>query len=91
MEKDYIEFMSKMLDKGHAGLVPDGEISCNKSQGEYGTYLTSTVPSEKTRPIRVVFDSSAEYQGKSLNSELLTGPNLRKTPLGVIVRLRREE
>ena len=42
MEKDYIEFMSKMLDKGHAGLVPDGEISCNKSQGEYGTYLTST-------------------------------------------------
>ena len=49
------------------------------------------VPSEKTRPIRVVFDSSAEYQGKSLNSELLTGPNLRKTPLGVIVRFRREE
>ena len=29
MEKDYVEFMSKMLDKGHAGLVPDREISCN--------------------------------------------------------------
>ena len=57
MEKDYIEFMSKMLDKGHAGLVTDGEISCNKSQGEYGTYLTSTrtIRKNQTNPSRLRF------------------------------------
>ena len=27
MEEDYVEFMSKMLDKGHAVPVPDEEIS----------------------------------------------------------------
>ena len=41
---------------------------------------------KKSEQIRVVFDSSAEYQGKSLNRELLAGPDLMNTLLGVLVR-----
>ena len=41
---------------------------------------------KKPEQIRVVFDSSTEYQGKSLNRELLAGPDLMNTLLGVLVR-----
>ena len=41
---------------------------------------------KKPEQIRVVFDSSVEYQGKSLNRELLAEPDLMNTLLGVLVR-----
>ena len=68
MEKDYVKFMSKMLDKGHAVPVPDEEISPSENSGRkwylphFGVYHP-----KKPEQIRVVFDSSAEYQGKSLH------------------------
>ena len=38
----------------------------------------------------MVFDSSAQYDGVSLNNVLLTGPDLNNTLLGVLIRFRRE-
>ena len=46
---------------------------------------------KKPEQIRVVFNSSAEYQGKSLNRELLTGPDLKNSLAGVPIRFRRED
>ena len=92
MEKDYVEFMSKMLDKGHAVPVPDEEISPSENSGRkwylphFGVYHP-----KKPEQIRVVFDSSAEYQGKPLNQELLTGPDLMNSLAGVLIRFRRED
>ena len=92
MEKDYVEFMLKMLDKGHAVPVPDEEISPSEHSGRiwylphFGVYHP-----KKPEQIRVVFDSSAEYQGKSLNRELLTGPDLMNSLAGVLIRFRRED
>ena len=92
MEKDYIEFMAKILDKGHAVPVPDEEISSNEDSGQlwylphFGVYHP-----KKPDQIRVVFNSSAEYQGKSLNRELLTGPDLMNSLVGVLIRFRRED
>ena len=92
MEKDYVEFMSKMLDKGHAVPFPYEEISPSEHSGRiwylphFGVYHP-----KKPEQVRVVFDSSAEYQGKSLNRELLTGPDLMNSLAGVLIRFRRED
>ena len=45
---------------------------------------------KKPDQIRVVFDSSAEFQGVSLNKELLPGPDLMNSLVGVLIRFRQE-
>ena len=36
----------------------------------------------------MVFDCNAEFDGRSLNKELLTGPDLRNQVVGVLTRFR---
>lgn len=45
---------------------------------------------KKPNKIRVVFDSSAQHHGVSLNNVLLTGPDLNNSLIGVLVRFCRE-
>ncbi|KAK3517924.1 hypothetical protein QTP70_027544, partial [Hemibagrus guttatus] len=45
---------------------------------------------QKPGQIRVVFDSSVQKQGISLNDVLLSGPDLNNSLLGVLLRFRRE-
>ena len=44
----------------------------------------------KPDQIRVVFDSSAEFQGVSLNKELLLGPDVINSLVGVLIRSRQD-
>ncbi|XP_031555224.1 uncharacterized protein LOC116292114 [Actinia tenebrosa] len=44
----------------------------------------------KPNKIRVVFNCSAKYNGTSLNSQLLQGPDLTNSLIGVLQRFRRE-
>ncbi|KAJ8364608.1 hypothetical protein SKAU_G00134390 [Synaphobranchus kaupii] len=44
----------------------------------------------KPGKIHIVFDSSARYDGVSLNDVLLTGPDLNNSLLGILVRFRKE-
>ena len=45
---------------------------------------------QKQCQVRAVFDSLATFQGVSLNSVLLSGPDLTNSILGVLLRFRRE-
>ena len=45
----------------------------------------------KPRKIRVVFDSSAKYNGVCLNDVLMTGPDLTNSLIGVLLRFRKHK
>ena len=45
----------------------------------------------KPRKIRVIFHCSAQFAGKSLNQELLTGPDLTNPIVVILTRFRQGE
>ncbi|XP_039859766.1 uncharacterized protein LOC120716330 [Simochromis diagramma] len=85
MKVHLIDFMQKMLDNGHAELAPP--VQENK-ECWYLSYFGVYHP-QKPSQIRVVFDSSAQFEGMSLNTVLISRPNLNNSLLGVQVRFRK--
>lgn len=80
----FINFMQNLFDKGFAEEAP--AIPSHKECWYlpiFGVYHP-----RKPSQIRVVFDSSARYEGASLNQVLLPGPNLTNDLLGVLMRFR---
>ncbi|KAE8608068.1 hypothetical protein XENTR_v10011388 [Xenopus tropicalis] len=85
MREHFVAFMKKILDNNHAEPAPPLKT------GEECWYLPSFGVYHPRKPdqIRVVFDSSAQFKGVSLNN-VLTGPNLTNSIIGVLVRFRKE-
>ena len=86
MQDQYVSFMEKIFTNGHEEVAPPLD------QDEECWYLPSfgVYHPQKPNQIRVVFDSSAQYSGVSLNDTLLTGPDLNNSLLGVLLRFRKE-
>lgn len=86
IKRQYIEFIQNMLDNDHAEVAP--LLDSDKEHW----YLPSFGVCHPQKPdqLRVVFDSSAEFEGQSLNKVLLSGPDLNNTLLGVLMRFRKE-
>lgn len=86
---DYISFMNKLFEKGFAEAVPEMQLKRDDGRVWYlphhGVYHE-----KKPGKIRVVFDCSAVFRGVSLNSQLLQGPDLTNSLLGVLLRFRQE-
>ena len=79
--EDYKQFMSNLLVQGYSREIdnsPAGKMWYIPHHGEYH-------PS-KPRKIRVVFNCGAQFAGRSLNQELLTGPDLTNPIVGVLTR-----
>ena len=79
--EDYKQFMSNLSVKRYARKMDDSPVGRTWYIPHHGVYH----PSEP-RKIRVVFDCSAQFAGKSLNEELLTGPDLTNPNVGVLTR-----
>ena len=45
---------------------------------------------KKSEKIRVVFDCSAKFEGTSLNDQLMQGPDLTNSLVGVLTQFRQE-
>jgi len=90
MKRHYFEFMEKIISKGHASQIPAEDVKVPDGQVWYLPHFGVYHP-KKPNQIRVVFDSSAEYEGVSLNKELLSGPDLANNLTGVLIRFRRNE
>ncbi len=81
MKAHFLSFMQKIFDHDQAELAPP------LLEGEEQWYLPifGVYHPRKPSQIRVVFDSSAQYHGISLNDVLLTGPDLNNSLIGVLL------
>ncbi len=86
MKQQFIDSIQRIFDNDHAELAPA------LTEGQECWYLPTFGVYHPRKPdqIRVVFNSSAQYQGLSLNSVLITGPDLNNSLLGVLIRFRKE-
>ena len=82
-----LEFMEKLFDKGHVEEAPDLPADSERWYlPMFGVYHP-----RKPGSIRVVFDSSAQFQGTSLNDVLIKGPDLANSLQGILMRFRKEQ
>ena len=82
----YIDFMKENEDLNFCEKVPQEEI--NKRPAWYIPH--HGIYHKIKKKIRVVYDCSARFNGKSLNDCLLTGPDLINSLVGVLLRFRKE-
>ncbi|XP_075464938.1 uncharacterized protein LOC142499455 isoform X1 [Ascaphus truei] len=85
--KHFVAFMQKIFRSGHAESAPP----LRKGEDCWYLSLFGVYHPQKPGQICVVFDSSAQHQGVSLNDVLLTGPELTTNSLlGVLIRFRKK-
>lgn len=84
-KNDYINFMTSMISRGQAREV---DLQKNVPKGWKWFIPHHGVYHPKTRKFRIVMDCSAQYNGRSLNNELLQGPDTTNLLLGVLLRFR---
>nr|XP_054593643.1 uncharacterized protein LOC129160669 [Nothobranchius furzeri] len=85
---DYTSFMAETIVNGHAEKVPQNQLQPIAGRVWYIPHHAVYHPQKQK--LRIVFDCGAEYKGISLNNQLLQGPNLTSSLVGVLVRFRQE-
>ena len=80
--------MNDVIQKGYAEKVPVEEIAGPEGRTWYIPHHGVFHP--RKNKLRVVYDCAASYKGFSLNKELLQGPDLTSSLVGVLIRFREE-
>jgi hypothetical protein len=87
LKAKYVDVMEGYLNDGYAREVPeDAENPKNRTKW----YLPhhAVFHPKKPEKVRVVFDCAAKYNGRSLNDQLMSGPDLMNSLAGVLLRFR---
>ena len=71
--QDYVKFMNEVITNW-AEKIPDAELNLDNGNVNYVPH-TGVYHPKKPGKIRVVFNCSAEFEGVSINDNLLKGPN----------------
>ncbi|KAK0137844.1 hypothetical protein N1851_025926 [Merluccius polli] len=87
--EEYNNFLADVLSNGYAEEVPQHQFETPTGKVWYIPHHGVYHPQKGK--LRVVFDCGAEYKGVSLNSQLLQGPNLTSSLVGVLMRFRQEQ
>ena len=85
--QEYTKIMMNLISSGYARRVDTSKVKPGKEW--YVPHFAVSNPKKDKR--RIVFDFSAKFKGRCLNSELIQGPNLANRMVGVIIRFRKEE
>ena len=88
-QNDYVAFIDEIINKGYAEKVPQKILKTDPGKMWYIPHHSVYHP-KKPDKIRVVFDCSAKFAGTSLNDQLLQGPDLTDSLVGVLIRFRQE-
>ncbi|XP_028411636.1 uncharacterized protein LOC114534738 [Dendronephthya gigantea] len=88
VHEKYKGFMNDLIKNDYASKVENREVD----QSSIRWYLPHHPVFHPQKPdkVRVVFDCSAKYHQTSLNDQLLQGPDLTNSLVGVLTRFREE-
>ena len=89
--KSYDEQMQEMERMQFARKLTKDEIEEWKGPVHYVAHHAVIRPETKSTPVRIVFNSSASYNGHSLNEYWYKGPDLLNNLFGVVLRFREKE
>ena len=83
---DYKKYLNDLLEKGYP-------VRCNETPAQKTLYIPHHAVYHLSKPgkIRVAFDCSAEFEGKSINKELLPGPDLANQIASILIRFCEEK
>ena len=81
--------MNDYVVKGYAVKLSKEEASTTSNRTWYLPHHGVINPNNAK--VRVVYDAAVEYGGTSLNKQLLQGPQLNNSLIGVLFRFRKNE
>ncbi|XP_069387954.1 uncharacterized protein [Paralichthys olivaceus] len=84
----YREQIHEMVSTGADAKLTKDEINSWKGPTWYISHLVAPYPHSTTTPVRIVWNSSQEFLGLSLNSLLHKGPDVLNPIRGVLLRFR---
>lgn len=84
----YREQIHEMVSRGAAAKLTKDEINSWKGPTWYISHLVAPNPHSATTPVRIVWNSSQEFSGISLNDLLHKGPDVLNPIRGVLLRFR---
>ena len=86
----YSAVIKEYFDRGHSKVLNEGEVrELPIGKTWYNPHHPVVNPHKPTK-VRVVFDLAASYDGTSLNSKLLKGPDLFADLAGTLLRFRQK-
>ena len=87
--EQYRAVMNDYVAKGYAVKLSEVEAASTSESTWYLPHHGVINPNKAK--VRVVYDAAAEFGGTSLNKELLQGPQLNNSLIGVLFRFRKDE
>ena len=82
------EQINKYLKEGHARILPKDEVIAPDGCPQWILPHVLAYHPDKPDEVRLCMDAAAKVNGVSLNSKLLTGPDLMNKMIGVCLRFR---
>ena len=84
----YQQQIQDMIDRDVARKLTQEELQKYKGPVHYISHHEVLKPDSKSTPVRIVFNSSANYMGHVLNEYWAKGPDLLNSLLGILIRFR---